>query len=71
MTTETQNEVRGLIQRTQDLQQKALDNKATADKLADTLPDVAEKFRLASRHYTDGAKLCAAKVSKIIKSYTK
>jgi hypothetical protein len=67
MTPEVQKDVRELIRRTQDLQNKALENKITADALAESLPDVAEKYRLSSTHYTDGAKLCADKVSKLIK----
>ena len=70
MTEETKRKVREIIQREADMHRLALEYKATSQTLDADFHEVAEKYRLASQHFADGAKLCAERASSLIKNDT-
>ena len=68
MTEETKKKVRELIQREADMHKIALEYKATSQTLDADFHEVAEEYRLSAQHFADGAKLCAERVSSLIKN---
>lgn len=68
MTNETKREITALIQRESELQKAALTYRCEASAIDAAMHPIAEKYRLAAQHFADGAKLCADRITDLIKN---